>query len=836
MKFPLFLAAYSVLLIVMKWRIGAPEDSAEFFRDPALNLPIRLILALLGAVAGCLIDDYLRTTKEALFSKRADWPTIILASAAIILLPFHSASGLLFAYLLFAGRAMFTVMLQPPGKRHAMLGSVEGIRGIFFISGMAALIYQIAWQRILVGLLGADGQSVTVIVSVFLGGLGCGALLGEKLATHLSEKQAILFFCLVETAIGLFGFFSAPWLEWVGLQVSTSLEPGVVVFASAAALLVPTLLMGMTLPVLVEALRKKVPAIHENVGRLYALNALGSATAALFAATVLFPFVGLIGATRLAALINGLTALLVLMASAAWSAKDTSPYASPRHRAGTDAPLRWSTAALLATATGFISISQEILLLRMMSWATASRPWVFGLGVGAFLLGMGLGCERIAKLDKSALLAEASRMWAITALAALSLPALAALIGGVTVAPAGAPLLAATLAVLGFFGGSSLPLIAGAIRPDRNGRVHFGLVYAANILGAVTGSAITGYVLLDLFTTAECLAMAVTGSMLLAVTFVMAAGKPFVRVATALPIAATLIAMPASGNIYAYWREWLYNGSLTQPAFVSTIETRAGIIAVKSDPTADIVIGGGAYDGRFNIDPRLDVNLIHRAYFSIAMSPSPLRILEIGLSSGSWAKAILSFPDVRELVTVEINPGYASLISREPLVAEVLDDPRARHVTADGRKWLRADSTRFDAIVINNSYHWREGASMLHSLEFMQLARAHLNLNGILFINTTGAASIEATALSQFPEVYRISNGILAINGYLQDTGVHTLARRLMNSTEFSARFHTLPEAEEWVAGHSPQRLNVKNYSDCLALTDNAMALEWGRTRCRPHS
>ncbi|MBI3523939.1 MAG: hypothetical protein HY066_05325 [Betaproteobacteria bacterium] len=835
MKFSLFLAAYSAVLLVTKWLISVPEEWAEFLQDPLLNLPTRLVLVLLGAAAACLIDGYLQATKATLFSRRADWPALLLASAVIVFLPFHSASGLLFAYLLFSGRAIFTVLLQSPDKRRALLGSVEGIRGIFFISGMAALIYQITWQRMLIGLLGADGQSVTVIVAVFLGGLGCGALLGEKLAQRLSENKAIFVFFLIEMAIGLFGFFSAPWLEWVGLQVSGSLAPGVVILAAAGALLAPTILMGMTLPILVEALRNKVPEIHQNVGRLYALNALGSATAALFSATALFPFTGLIGATRLAAIINGLTALLVLLASAAWP-KGAIPRARPMTIDMSNTPLSWPAAAVLVIATGFVSISQEILLLRMMSWATASRPWVFGLGVGAFLLGMGLGSERIAKLDKSALLAEASKIWAFTALATMFLPALAALVGGVTVTSAGALLLALALAVLGFFGGSSLPLVAGAIRPNQNGRVHFGLVYAANIMGAVAGSAITGYVLLDHFTTSQCLAMATLGALLLALIFAVAAGKSLVRTAATLPVLMTIIALPASEIIYGHWKEWLYNGSVTEQSFVSTVETRAGIIAVKSDPTADIVIGGGAYDGRFNIDPLLDTNLIHRAYIAIAMSPAPLRVLEIGLSSGSWAKAILSFKNVRELVTVEINAGYTSMISREPLVSEILHASRAQHVTADGRKWLRADKTRFDAIIINNSFHWREGATMLHSLEFMQLARAHLNANGILFINTTGATSIEATALQQFPEVYRISNGIVAVNGHLRDVDVHTLASRLMNSTEFKERIHTALDAEGWVTGHFPQRLDPNHYSGCVPLSDNAMALEWDKAKCRPHS
>jgi len=832
LNFQLAAFLWAALLLVLRWHFSLPGEGAEFLRAPLLNLPTGLALACLGAMAGCLTDSLLRQAIPRPLSAKTDLPALGAASLVTMLLPFHPASGLLFGSALMAGRALSALVLQPSAERSSMLASVSGIRGIFFVSGMAALIYQVTWQRKLISLLGADGQSVTVIVAVFLGGLGCGALLGEKLASRISGRQGIIFFCAIEAAIGAFGIFSLHWLEWIGTQTEAALSPGQLVVAAAAALALPTVLMGMTLPVLVETLKEKVPKLHENVGRLYALNALGSAAAALFAATVLFPFTGLQGATWLAALLNGLTAVLVWQASAGWP-KDVAP------RAGMSLPtaagrLAWPLAAMLALATGFVSIGQEILLLRMMSWATAGRPWVFGLGVGAFLFGMGLGSLRITRVDRTALMNELSRMWAVTTLAVLVLPALAALIGGITTSFAGAPLLAATLGILGYFGGSSLPLVAGAVRPDRTGRSHFGVLYAANIVGAVAGSAITGYVLLDHYTTAECLSFSAAACLLITIACGGLAHDRAGLLKSVLPALAALLLLPLAGPLYSHWREWLHDGGLTGPPFLATIETRAGIIAIQSDPPADTVIGGGAYDGRFNVDPRADYNLISRIYLTMALHPRPVRILQIGLSSGSWAKAILSFPSVGELLSVEINPGYERLVRATPLVAGIFDDRRMQHTYTDGRKWLRAHDERWDAIIINTSFHWREGSTMLHSSEFMELARSRLNPGGILFINTTGAAAITATALSLFPEVYRISNGIAAVNGHLADTSAGALASRLSGSKVFSASFPTLQEAKMWARTHLPQLLDPKRYLDCKPLSDDEMSLEWGKARCDP--
>ncbi len=428
----------------------------------------------------------------------------------------------------------------------------------------------------------------------------------------------------------------------------------------------------------------------------------------------------------------------------------------------------------------------------------------------------------------------------VTAASILLLPALSAVIGGLTINFVGAPLLAATLAVLGFFGGSSLPLIAGSVRADRSGSMHFGAIYAANIVGAVIGSGLTGYILLDKFSTAECVAISATASLFLAFVFTWLARQQTDRpsnlgsLGTILPAVITLLALPVSGTLYSHWREWLYEGGLSAPAFKRTIETRAGIIAVKSEPPADIVIGGGAYDGRFNTDPRLDVNLINRVYLSLALNPRPIRVLEIGLSSGSWAKVILSFPSVKTLVSVEINPGYAQLIRATPLVADILDDPRMHTVFTDGRKWLRANEEPWDAIIVNASFHWREGATLLHSREFMTLAKSRLNPGGILFINTTGAAAIAATALAVFPDVYQISNGIAAVNGPLPQISASTLVPRLMSSHEFSTHYPTSGVAEVWAESHLPQHLERTHYLNCTILTDDAMALEWDKAHCEP--
>jgi spermidine synthase len=189
---------------------------------------------------------------------------------------------------------------------------------------------------------------------------------------------------------------------------------------------------------------------------------------------------------------------------------------------------------------------------------------------------------------------------------------------------------------------------------------------------------------------------------------------------------------------------------------VHVIENRSGIITVTGDGT---VYGHGMYDGRFNTDLKNDTNGIVRPYALSLFHPAPRDVLMIGLSSGSWAQVIASNPAVASLTVVEINPGYLSLIEREPEVASVLANPKVKIIKDDGRRWLRAHpEKRFDAVVSNTTWHFRASATNLLSAEFLELVRRHLNSGGVFFYNTTDSARVQRTGCLVFPYGARFKN------------------------------------------------------------------------------
>lgn len=190
-------------------------------------------------------------------------------------------------------------------------GPVLRLGAVFFLSGAAAILYQIVWQRTLFTLFGSNMESVTLVVSAFMLGLGAGSAAGGVLSRR--EARALPWiFAVLELLVGAYGLGSLALFRWAAERTSSA--DGLAIGAIAGALLlVPTLLMGATLPVLVAFAVRRTGEVGRSVSTLYALNTLGSAVGAAAAAWVLLGALGQAGSLKAAAAANGLVAALVVM-------------------------------------------------------------------------------------------------------------------------------------------------------------------------------------------------------------------------------------------------------------------------------------------------------------------------------------------------------------------------------------------------------------------------------------------------------------------------------------------------------------------------------------------
>lgn len=206
-------------------------------------------------------------------------------------------------------KVLALVLAATPEQRRSFYSSKEWLAVLFFFSGFAALIYQIVWQRLLYSIYGINIESITIIVSIFMLGLGLGALGGGYLSKRFPEKLPAVFLG-VELAIGLFGALSVPLIKTVGALTLGSSQ-ATITFMIFALLILPTMLMGATLPALVAYLYKHYRHVGQSVGTLYFINTLGSATACFVTAHLLFVYGGMQSSVLIAAGFNFGTGVFV---------------------------------------------------------------------------------------------------------------------------------------------------------------------------------------------------------------------------------------------------------------------------------------------------------------------------------------------------------------------------------------------------------------------------------------------------------------------------------------------------------------------------------------------
>lgn len=720
------------------------------------------------------------------------------------------------------------------------------LSALFLCSGMPALIYQVVWQRALFSIYGVNAESVAVVVSAFMLGLGLGSLAGGWLSARF-PRQGILIFGLAELGIAAFGLASLRIFGWAAAYTAGGNLLSVIVF-SFALLLIPTMLMGATLPILVEHLVRRSGRVGASVSRLYFVNTLGSALACYLCAMYLLRVWGQSGSVSVAACLNtlvGATAYLYGRRPAS-----TSSITSPEPGLGSrvDSPIKLPMATLLAGLSGFIALGFEIAWFRVFAMSSADRAPAFALLLSTFLAGVAAGSFVSEKLTQKA--APHTVVLVIGVLMLVSgggsayLPALVAMArvqGWSFLTPA--PVFFLTAAMLG----SVLPLLCQlSVSADEKAGRGVSLIYVSNILGSVLGSLGIGFVLMQHFGLRQIslqlgFLAVLTGGMVL---FLAKKESRFPPAWAVVLFVAGLVAVPMASPSFASLYEKLTFGNRDEAhtPFAHTVENRNGVISVTKD---DAVFGGGVYDGFFRIDPGHDVNLILRALFLSAVHPAPKRILMIGLASGSWGQVFANHPQVEALDVVEINPGYLQLIPQYPVVRSFLQNPKVHVYVDDGRRWLVAHpEVHYDAIICNSTYFWRDHSTGLLSVEFFKIARAHLNPGGIYYFNTTESAEAIATALHVFPYGLRVVNFLLVSDSPVEistSRWIDTLrqykidGRYLFDPADALAQ-HTLAQYEQFAntINLRPVQFGLqgsdslrKNYGRERLITDNNMGREW---------
>ena len=446
-------------------------------------------------------------------------------------------------------------------------------------------------------------------------------------------------------------------------------------------------------------------------------------------------------------------------------------------------------------AVGFLSLSQEILWVRVVAFTLYGLSQSFALVLFCFLVGIAVGsgvgkrfCERHGDLLRTSAIVLALAGVVDVSLVVL-LPALMHQRAGL----AGVLLLVALTAALK----SVMFPIAHHLGSQQSGaRIGRSMskVYFGNIVGSALGPIVTGYVLLDHMTLDHCLLLIGLSTGVLSLLCAARARTLAVGLA-GVGVIVSVVVLAWSGAATMVQSIALATLRTIQPGtkVEHVVQNRHGIIHTTSTPDGapDTTFGGNIYDGRINVDMRVNYNALDRALVLLAVHPKPERVLVIGLSTGAWTRILLSSPRIREMTVVEINPGYLEIMSRYPQVAGVLSDARVKIVIDDGRRWLRRNRNEaFDLIVQNTTLSWRSYSTNLLSLEYMQLVASHLRPGGIAAFNSTSSGDVLKTALEVFPFVERRYNFIYGSGtDFSRATGTAAQAYRelRLNGTEVFA-------------------------------------------------
>jgi spermidine synthase len=668
---------------------------------------------------------------------------------------------------------------------------------LFLLSGAAALVYQVAWQRILVLHSGVGVYSVASVVAAFMLGLGAGSHWGGVLSARVSRRRALLVFAALEAAIGLFALGSAP-LYYDLLYLRLGWLYGVPwrdALLHVIALLPPTALMGMSLPFLTRAMVADVAQAGRTIGVLYSLNVLGAAAGAWATPWLLVRFFGIDGALAGGALAS-LTAALGAFGlwRAGGVAEDGEPPGGEQDAASdpaaADSPVPGAAEAerpwlVLYALSGFVSLSLEIVWFRVIDVAVKSTAFTFGTVLGVFLGGLAagtlFGTLRAARWRDPLRLFLAAQT-AIPLLAALAVILLARLpldwpllrwfaaywpgYEGFGLGEEWRTLVFARLYLVlplflygapTFLMGVSFVALQQALQRDvrRSGRT-VGVLQAANIAGGVLGSLGVGLVGLEwLGSTGTLRALTLGGLVFAAVGLTRTAGsgrRLFAALGAALVACAAVLP-----DQRALWGR--LNGAAPDAPLG---EDSSAVVAITSGSryTRQVMVNGKGnswlpYGGMHSVMGATP-SVIHQA---------PLEIAVVGLGSGDTAWATACRRETRSVVVYELARPQPRLLAEllglwpDAQLERLLRDPRLRVVLEDGRNALGRSAARYDVIQTDPPPPWGAFAGNLFSVEFFEACARRLKPGGVMSA-WSPTPRVKAAFVQVFPHVRVLNHGL----------------------------------------------------------------------------
>jgi spermidine synthase len=691
----------------------------------------------------------------------------------------------------------------------------------FFLSGASGLILEMLWTRMLTLVFGSTTLAVSTVLTAFMGGLGLGSYLAARFADRLknpvrayaaAEAAVGAYALLVPLVIGLYPGLNR-WL-WSAFGDRYALLSLLRFVASAGLLLVPTTLMGATLPFLARHFVTRpweLRRVGLRIGTLYAVNLFGAVMGSFLAGFVFLPSLGVRWTNVTAASFNLSLAAAIVLARRFLPAARRDDGASVEERldaAAAEAHLESAAlppapvltissrrAALIAFAvSGGTAMTLQVLWTRALAVLLGSSIFSFTLILLAFLIGLGVGAAIFGRWSQRT--AHPVR-W----LAALHL-ATAAAVGFTYLFTDKIPYVFTWLLQSASFGVDTIlicqfvlaclvvlpaTLLMGGVFPltvriaagglESVGQ-DVGNAYALNTLGAIVGSFLSGFVVLPKLGLQRGIYFAVAGDLVLAaVLFSLAPGLPRRRrqagVAAAVALALIGLVLPRwdlvsfSAGFFRmsiareYISRKIHKHAWQNPKLVFYEDGIATTVSVDQwDNKTYSLKNNGKVDASNDADmpTQIVVGLLPLLFYDGKVPP---KVALVGFGSGVTAGAITQYP-IGSLEVVELEPAvYRASRFFENDNHRPLENPKVTARVGDGRNFLTQRSDKFDVIVSEPSNPWLTGVSNLFTREYFASVKTRLAPHGIFCqwaqlyeMAPWNIKTIYATVREAFPYVY----------------------------------------------------------------------------------
>lgn len=644
----------------------------------------------------------------------------------------------------------------------------------FFISGACGLVYEVAWLRTLGLIFGNTTFATSTVLAGYMAGLGLGALWwGKRIDTH---GNPVKIYAKLEAGIGLYAL-ATPFI-WKLIDFSTigfyrfiaPSFPIALIFKfiiAFSALLLPTFLMGATLPVLSKYFVKKDEEVGKQVGLLYGLNTLGAVCGVLFSGFIALQAFGVWQTVYLTGFLN----LIIFFLCFHFTENQTAPCSPPLPPTGSSeitpsAPSTFSPNAIrillvFFALSGAASMMYEIAWTRVLAISVGSSVYAFSIMLATFLLGISLGSYLLSQIPKSFSIdlhtfAAFQGLTAITAFLGMNVfndmpyyfvRIFALSRGSDFMLHLGQFLLCSmvmlppTLAI-----GAMFSCFIHVLRRSQSLGKEIGEAYFANTIGTILGSILTGFFMIPLIGIQNTLLLAASLNAIIGFFVFFIEPKPFFwKHYGALGLSFLLVL--ASACHVKSWDQGLITSDiavkpqqaigLNKQQLLRIVQGR-DILFYKEGLSSTVTVAKLLDTLALTINGKVDASNLDNftqlllGHLPMTLHPQPQKVLIIGLGSGSTAGAVASYP-IRQLDLVELEKAVVDAADYfRVLNRDVLKDPRVRMHVNDGRNFALLSPEQYDVIISEPSNPWMAGVANLFSLEHYKTLQKRLAPGGIV--------------------------------------------------------------------------------------------------------